>query len=154
MAFSFKNASETPAFEKLAIFRKSAFRKTNPLTKHILRKKTRGFLRRPLEGAGGVNVGRSVDALLPITDRACWKVICDMGDMWYGWYVVRTGSWWEVWRHPWNTWRQVASPPSPSPVVAQSRSVTDDLKSHPFPVCQTIGSDVSKYNGCTCCVRV
>ena len=80
MTFSFKNALETSAFEKLAIFRKSAFRKTNPLTKHIFRK-TRGFLRRPVKGAAGVNVGRSVDALLPITDRACWKVICDMDDM-------------------------------------------------------------------------
>jgi hypothetical protein len=64
---------ETSASEKLAIFRKFAFRKTNPLTKHIFIK-TRGFLRRPVKGAGGFNDELSVDALLQITGRACWKV--------------------------------------------------------------------------------
>jgi len=91
-----KTALETSAFEKLTIFRKFAFRKTNPLTKHIF-KKTRGFLRRPVKGAGGVNVGRTVDALLPITGRACWKLYQAVEHR--GLYIVKTGSWREVWRH-------------------------------------------------------
>jgi hypothetical protein len=69
-----KIASETSASEKLAVFRKFAFRKTNPLTKHIFRKKSGGFLRSAVKDAVGVNVGRSVDVPLPIACRACWKV--------------------------------------------------------------------------------
>jgi hypothetical protein len=68
-----KIALETSTFEKLAIFSKFAFRKSNPLTKYIFRK-SRSFLRRPVNGAGGVNVGRLVDTLLPMNGRACWKV--------------------------------------------------------------------------------
>jgi hypothetical protein len=68
-----KTALETPAFEKLAVFRKFANRMTNPLTKHIFRK-TKRFLRRPVKGVGDLNVCRSVGALLPITGRACWKI--------------------------------------------------------------------------------
>jgi hypothetical protein len=74
-----KTALETSALEKLAVFRKFAFRKTNPLTKRIFRK-TGGFLLRPVKRAGGVNVGLTVDALLPITGRAFWKIYQTVGN--------------------------------------------------------------------------